>query len=123
MGISENHCSTRGVDSSVFAWDAGPISGGDWTSCDGYFHAVFYRGTEFINAVRDAMGADAFFAAMREFIAEYRYELVSSSTLLAHLQRRSSVDLGPLYAAYLPTVEIAAGNARRSRGGGSWRPL
>lgn len=124
MGIGENHCSTRAVDSSVFAWDAGPISGGDWTSCDGYFHAVFYRGTEFINAVRDAMGADEFFAAMREFIERYRHDLVTGSALLDHLQRRSDVDLQPLYRAYLTSYEPSAPDAgRRPRGGGSWRPL
>ena len=41
MGIGVNHCSSRDVDSSVFAWEAGLTAGGDWQSCDGYFHAVF----------------------------------------------------------------------------------
>ena len=31
MGIGENQCSTRPVDSEVFAWEAGPTTGGDWT--------------------------------------------------------------------------------------------
>ena len=43
MGIGENQCSARPVDSPVFAWEAGPTTGGDWPSCDGYFHTVFYR--------------------------------------------------------------------------------
>ena len=51
MGIGVNHCSSRDVDSSVFAWEAGLTAGGDWQSCDGYFHAVFYKGTEFLNAI------------------------------------------------------------------------
>lgn len=105
MGIGENQCSTRDVDSSVFAWSAGPISGGDWTSCDGYFHAVFYKASEFINAVRDAMGADEFFAAMRDFIDRNRHGVITTRKLLDHLQRRSATDLLPLYRAYLASYD------------------
>ena len=46
--------------------------GGDWTSCDGYFQAVFYRGTEFLNAIRSSLGDDAFFAAIRDWVSRYR---------------------------------------------------
>jgi Peptidase family M1 domain len=101
MGIGENQCSTRPVDSEVFAWAAGATTGGDWTSCDGYFHAVFYRGTEFLNAVRSAMGDGAFFAAMREWVDRYRHGFVTGDRLLRHLQHRTDADLGPIYAAYL----------------------
>ncbi len=101
MGIGENQCSTRPVDSEVFAWDAGPTSGGDWTSCDGYFHAVFYRGTEFIAAVRSAMGDDAFFSAMRSWVDQYRHGFVTGERLLRHFQSRTDADLAPVYAAYL----------------------
>lgn len=101
MGIGENQCSTRPVDSTVFAWPAGPISGGDWTSCDGYFHAVFYRGTEFLTAIRQAMGDQAFFDAMREFVERYRHRVITARRLLDHLQRRADADLEPIYRAYL----------------------
>lgn len=105
MGIGENQCSTRDVDSSVFSWEAGPISGGDWASCDGYFHAVFYKGTEFISAVRDAMGEDEFFVAMREFIDRHRHGLITARQLLDHLQRRTETDLLPLFRAYLAAYD------------------
>ncbi len=101
LGIGENQCSTRPVDSEVFAWPAGTTSGGDWTSCDGYFHAVFYRGTEFITAVRAAMGDDAFFAAMRAWVELYRHGFVTGDRLLRHLQRWAGTDLAPIYEAYL----------------------
>ncbi|MGH2445587.1 MAG: M1 family aminopeptidase [Candidatus Limnocylindria bacterium] len=101
MGIGENQCSTRPVDSSVFAWPAGPTTGGDWTSCDGYFHAVFYQGTEFLNAVRSAMGSDAFFAAMRGFLDERRFGMITGRELLDHLAASTDADLGPIYARYL----------------------
>ena len=111
MGIGENQCSTRPVDSEVFAWPAGPTSGGDWTSCDGYFHAVFYRGTEFITAVRAAMGDDAFFSAMRAWVDLYRHGFVTGDRLLRHLQSRTDADLAPVFSAYLqdPTVAVLRG--------------
>jgi len=85
----------------VFDWPAGPIRGGDWLSCDGYFHTVFYKGTEFLNTVRGAMGNDAFFGALRDFIAAHRYGLVTGHELLEYLASRSEADLGPIYARYL----------------------
>jgi aminopeptidase N len=113
MGIGEDQCSTRPVDSSVFAWQAGAISGGDWTSCDGYFHTVFYKGTEFLNGLRAAMGDDAFFAALRGFVEANRYGIVSARDLLGHLSRETDAKLRPIYRAYL------AGPLGRPAGRGS----
>lgn len=104
MGIGENACSTRPVDSSVFAWPADATTGGDWTSCDGYFHAVFYQGTEFITAVRSAMGDDAFFGAMREWVERNRHGFVRGRSLLRHWARSTDADLRPIYARYLDGV-------------------
>jgi hypothetical protein len=98
---TRSHCSDRPVDSTVFAWPAGRTTGGDWLSCDGYFHAVFYQGTEFINAIRSAMGDRAFFAALREHIADNRYGMTTTRRLLGHLQSRTDADLRPIYARYL----------------------
>jgi hypothetical protein len=115
MGIGPNACSTRPVDSSVFAWPAGDTTGGDWTSCDGYFHAVFYQGTEFLTAVRAAMGDEAFFGAIRDWVAEQRHRFATGRRLLGLLQRRSDADLLPIYRRYVEDV----GPPRRSppRGG------
>ena len=119
MGIGENACSTRPVDSSVFAWEAGETTGGDWTSCDGYFHAVFYQGTEFLTVVRSAMGDDAFFGAMRAWVAEYRHRFATGRQLLGHFQRRSDADLLPIYRRYLEEVDLTR---RYPRSGGPHRP-
>jgi hypothetical protein len=107
MGIGENACSGRAVDSTVFEWDAGATTGGDWTSCDGYFHAVFYRGTEFLTAVRGAMGDDAFFGAMRSWVDEHRHGFVSGRALLRHLLRSTGADLEPIYHRYLDGPAVA----------------
>lgn len=106
IGIGENQCSTRPVNSEVFAWPADAVTGGDWTSCDGYFHAVFYRGTEFLTAVRAAMGDEAFFGAMRSWVERYRHGVASGARLLSHLAARSAADLAPVFAAYLADPEL-----------------
>lgn len=105
MGIGENQCSTRPIDSAIFAWPAEATTGGDWLSCDGYFHTIFYRGTEFLNAIRAAMGEDAFFGALRDFVDEHRYGVTSIPALLNHLARVSSTDLQPIYDRYLGAAE------------------
>ena len=112
MGIGEDQCSTRPVNSEVFAWPADATTGGDWTSCDGYFHAVFYRGTEFLSAVRAAMGDPAFFDAMRSWVERHRFGFVNESQLLGHLVARSDADLAPIFDVYLADYEVAVPKAR-----------
>ena len=111
MGIGENQCSGRNVDSPVFAWEAGLIDGGDWDSCDGYFNTVFYKGTEFLNALRGAMGDDAFFAAMRDFLETHRFGVVTAPVLLEHLEGWNDADLGAIYDAYLGRYEARPSDA------------
>jgi aminopeptidase N len=106
MGIGENQCSARPVNSEVFAWPADTTTGGDWTSCDGYFHAVFYRGTEFISTVRAAMGDDAFFTAMRGWVERNRFGFVTGDLLLGRLQAATDVDLSPIFDGYLADYTI-----------------
>lgn len=106
MGIGENHCSSRPVNSDVFAWPAGPIDGGDWTSCDGYFHAVFYRGTEFLTALRSTMGDESFDEAMRSWVSRNRFGFGTEARLLGHLEASSAADLGGVFDAYLVDYEV-----------------
>jgi Bacterial Ig-like domain/Peptidase family M1 domain len=101
MGIGVSECSARDVDSSVFAWPAGLIDGGDWTSCDGYFHTVFYQGTAFLRAVEAAMGSSDFSAAIRAFVASRRYGVTTTRQLLDHLEAWDSANLLPIYRRYL----------------------
>jgi aminopeptidase N len=105
MGIGENQCSDREVDSSVFAWPAGLTTGGDWLSCDGYFHTVFYKGTEFLTAVRRAMGTRAFFGALRDYVSDHRYRLITTRGLLDFLRTRTDARLLPIYRAYLDAYD------------------
>ena len=105
LGIGTEHCSTRPVDSPVFAWPADAVTGGDWSSCDGYFETVFYQGTEFLTAVRTAMGDAAFFDAMRAWVDERRHGFVTGRQLLRHLQASTDADLEPIYRTYLADLD------------------
>ena len=105
MGIGPDQCSTRPIDSPVFAWEAGPTTGGDWSSCDGYFHTVFYRTTEFLNGLRAAMGDAAFFAAMQEWVAANSLGMTTARPLLLHLQAATDADLEPIYRSYLADLD------------------
>jgi hypothetical protein len=105
MGIAPNQCSTRPIDSSVFAWDAGATTGGDWSSCDGYFNTVFYRTTEFLNALRVAMGDETFFGAMRDWVAVNRLGMTTARGLLLHLAAATDADLKPIYRSYLADLD------------------
>ncbi|HEX2765160.1 MAG TPA: M1 family aminopeptidase [Candidatus Limnocylindria bacterium] len=116
MGVGENQCSTRPVDSEVFAWPAAATTGGDWTSCDGYFHAVFYRGTEFLTAVRSTMGDGAFFRAMRAWVDRNRHGFATGDELLRHLERHTDADLRPIFDAYLGNTDAAVRHRPASAG-------
>ena len=105
MGIGESQCSGREVDSTVFAWPAGLTSGGDWQSCDGYFHTVFYKGTEFLTKVRVAMGNSAFFASLRAYLNDHRYGLITTRSLLDFLRTRTDANLLPIYRQYLDAYD------------------
>ena len=52
------------------------------------------------------MGADAFDAAMRGWVARHRFGFVSQRQLLRHLQARTDADLGPILSAYLDDAEV-----------------
>ncbi|HEX7196162.1 MAG TPA: M1 family aminopeptidase [Candidatus Limnocylindria bacterium] len=112
MGIGENQCSTRPVNSEVFDWEADATTGGDWTSCDGYFHSVFYRGTEFLNALRAEMGDRAFFDAMRRWIAANRFGFTTADRLLGHLAASTDANLAPIFDAYLVEYDVLAPRPR-----------
>jgi aminopeptidase N len=52
------------------------------------------------------MGDDAFFGAMRAWVAEHRHGFAAGRRLLAHLQRRTDADLVPIYRRYLQDVRL-----------------
>jgi aminopeptidase N len=78
---------------------------------------VFYQGTEFITAVRAAMGDDDFFSSTRDWVDRHRHGYVRGRQLLRHWLRASDADLEPLYERYLDGAAVQL-PFRHTGGGG-----
>ena len=63
---------------------------------DAYRDGVYLRGAIFIQAIRDAIGDDAFFAALKDYVATNAYENATSADFFAAIARHSDVDLTPV---------------------------
>jgi aminopeptidase N len=77
-GRDWSYCSRKRVDSPVYAF---PGPSARW-GCHGYAETVYAKGAAMIDGVRARMGDRAFFATMRGFIADHRFELVSGNDLV-----------------------------------------
>lgn len=71
------------------------LSDNDW------INAVYAQGAAFYSDAYNAMGPDAFWAAMREVYDTYRFEIITPWDLLTTLQRHSPVDLGEVFERYV----------------------
>ncbi len=67
---------------------------------DAYRDGVYLRGAIFIQAIRDAIGDDAFFAALKDYVATNEYENAKSDDFFAAIARHSDVDLTPILEKY-----------------------
>ena len=66
-----------------------------------YFHATYDLGTRFIGEVYDTMGADAFWAALQDYVGQYTGRRATPTDFLAVLRAHSPVPLDPVFARYL----------------------
>lgn len=70
-----------------------------------YYEKVYIQGGNLIDAARRTMGSTAFWAALRRYVADHRYGLVSNATLLEALDDATSKDLGSLlFAKRFPRI-------------------
>lgn len=66
----------------------------------GFYYAVYEQGARLYYAVLEAMGWDAFWAAMRSLYDQFRFGVVTAWDLLYLWQSNSGVDLRPLFDSY-----------------------
>jgi aminopeptidase N len=95
LGINRSsRCPTRPVDRSIY----------DYTGrC--YFEIVYVQGGNILERARQLMGDEAFWTALREFVAANRHQLVTTRTLLTALDDATPADLvGLLFAARFPRI-------------------
>jgi hypothetical protein len=51
------------------------------------------------------MGEDAFFVAMRSWVADHQHGFVGARELLRHWQASTDADLEPIYRGYLANLD------------------
>jgi hypothetical protein len=86
-----SRCSTARLDRTIYGYSS---------AC--YYEIVYIQGGNLINEARRRMGSTAFWSAMRKYVADHRYELVPTSTLLKALDDGTPVDLSKLFAPRFP---------------------
>ena len=101
----------------VFAWEAGPTTGGDWSSCDGYFHTVFYGPPSSSTGCARRWATTPSSRQCSEWVAanQPRHDHRAPSAL--HLQAATDADLEPIYRSYLADLDatLRKPTARASR--------
>jgi hypothetical protein len=70
------------------------------SSC--YFEVIYIQGGNLLNTARTRMGSSAFWAALRGYLADNRYKLVGSETLLDALDDATSLNLSSLFGPRFP---------------------
>ncbi len=93
-GQRSSDCSTGRLDLTIYAYAA---------AC--YYERVYIQGGNLIDAARRQMGSTAFWRALRGYVADNRYKLVSNRTLLRALDDGTPQDLGAtLFAPRFPKI-------------------
>jgi tartrate-resistant acid phosphatase type 5 len=68
-----------------------------------YGPVVYRKGALFFHNLRDLMGDSAFFAALKDYFNEHRYEIAYPEDMLAVFQRYTRVDLATFFEDWLTT--------------------
>jgi hypothetical protein len=67
---------------------------------EAYRNAVYLRGAMFLQEIRDAVGDEAFFAALKDYAISNTYKIATSEDFFDSLAKYSAVDLSPILARY-----------------------
>jgi hypothetical protein len=86
-----SRCSTGLLDRTIYSYSS---------TC--YYEIVYIQGGNLLNEARRRMGSTAFWAALRKYVADHRYGLTGTSTLLNALDAATPVDLSKLFAPRFP---------------------
>ena len=84
--------------------DSGTDISGGYTA---YRDAVYLNGANFLQSLRNLVGDEAFFAALKQYITENTYQIASETAFFKAIQAHSSVDLTPLLQQYFENPPVA----------------
>jgi hypothetical protein len=88
-----SRCGTSRLDLSIYRYSS---------AC--YYEVVYIQGGNFINDLRVRMGSTAFWNGVRAYIAENRFEIAPTKTLLDTLDAHTPLDLVPRFEPRFPRL-------------------
>ncbi|MCX8025091.1 MAG: M1 family metallopeptidase [Thermanaerothrix sp.] len=77
----------------------------DYAGYQAYRNAVYLRGAQFFEDLRQAIGDEAFFTALRDYAQQYDGKIASPSDLLDLFRKYTTSDLNPLLRQYFSSFE------------------
>ena len=86
-----SRCATGRLDRTIYAYSS---------TC--YYEVVYIQGGNLLNEARRRMGSTAFWGALRKYVADNRFGLTGTKTLLQALDDATPVDLSKLFAPRFP---------------------
>lgn len=72
----------------------------DYPGFTPYRNAVYLRGAQFLEDLRQRIGDDAFFAFLQDFVRQYKDKIATSADFFTVLSQHTSADLSDLTAKY-----------------------
>jgi hypothetical protein len=88
-----SRCRTSRLDLSIYRYSA---------AC--YYEVIYIQGGNFINDLRVRMGSTRFWTGVRAYVAENRFEIVPTKTLLDTLDAHTTLDLVPRFEPRFPRL-------------------
>jgi hypothetical protein len=88
-----SRCATADLDHSIY-----------WYSSACYYETVYIQGGNLLASARTKMGSTAFWSAMRRYLADNRWRLVRTRTLLDALDAATPQDLGAWWGHRFPRL-------------------
>ena len=88
-----SRCSTGRLDLTIYQYSS---------AC--YYETVYIQGGNFLDDLRRRMGATAFWAGIRDYLAANRFRLTSTKTLLNTLDAHTPLNLVPRYEPRFPRL-------------------
>ena len=86
-------CATADLDRRIYDYSS---------AC--YYEVIYIQGGNLLNTARQRMGSTAFWAALRGYLADNRYKLVGTKTLLDALDDGTPVNLSQLFRPRFPRL-------------------
>jgi hypothetical protein len=84
-------------------WDPiGPVNGTvyEFNEYEDYRRAVYLRGAQFVQTIRDAMGDEAFFAFLRSYADQGKHQIMTGEQFLGLIREYSRLDTNTLTVEY-----------------------